>query len=376
MLSAYEIARLAQIKSNEAELAALKLSFKRKRRRGAGDGSLVQASLVKAAAPSHRPRPKQKRTRKAAAEAVAPTRTSRRLLRNIDADGNKIECAAATPAAPRQGTVHQGAVMKAAEAVAPTRTSRRLRNIDADGNKIECAAATPAAPRQGTVHQGAVIAPWAARLMASADATAAVMANSKMWSPRHCHQHLMLSRNRRIVATVGCAGYGACFASSEPEKSAPRKQKKTEKKKEKKTKKKAKPVAKNCKRASNASNHLVDASVKVLRFGTGGFAVGAALSTRFRFPFKSVGKHPFGVAYKEDGSLWHNKVEHEEFGQGYQEGDVVRVIVASDHAISFRVNGKPHGAPFSLCSAVSAAGSNEVVLAVQPYMGGAAMLTS
>ena len=328
MLSAYEIARLAQIKSNEAELAALKLSFKRKRRR-AGDGSLVQASLVKAAAPSHRPRPKQKRTRKAAAEAVAPTRTSRRLLRNIDADGNKIECAAATPAA----------------------------------------------PRQGTVHQGAVIAPWAARLMASADATAAVMANSKMWSPRHCHQHLMLSRNRRIVATVGCAGYGACFASSEPEKSAPRNQKKTEKK-EKKTKKKAKPVAKNCKRASNASNHLVDASVKVLRFGTGGFAVGAALSTRFRFPFKSVGKHPFGVAYKEDGSLWHNKVEHEEFGQGYQEGDVVRVIVASDHAISFRVNGKPHGAPFSLCSAVSAAGSNEVVLAVQPYMGGAAMLTS
>lgn len=323
MLSAYEIARLAQIKSNEAELAALKLSFKRKRRR-AGDGSLVQASLVKVAAPANRPRPKQKRKRK-----------------------------------------------RKAEAVAPTRTSRRLRNIDADGNKIECAAATPAAPRQGTVHQGVVIAPWAARLMASADATAAVMANSKMWSPRHCHQHLMLSRNRRIVATVGCAGYGACFASSEPEKSAPKKQKTTEKKK-----KKAKPSAKNCKRTSNASNHLVDASVKVLRFGTGGFAVGAALSTRFRFPFKSVGKHPFGVAYKEDGSLWHNKVEHEEFGQGYQEGDVVRVIVTSDHAISFHVNGKPHGAPFSLCSAVSAAGSNKFVLAVQPYMGGAAMLTS
>ena len=88
-----------------------------------------------------------------------------------------------------------------------------------------------------------------------------------------------------------------------------------------------------------------------------------------------MGKHPFGVTYKEDGSLWHNKVEYQNYGDGYEEGDVVRVLLSKQHIISFQVNGKTHGKPFSLKAAALASGGNgEPLLACQPYMGGAAML--
>ena len=173
-MSAYEKAREARIKSNEAELAALELSFKR-RRNGAGASSAA--------------RPAAKRRRRAQKRTTPSAQTI-------------------------------------------TRKSLRLRSIEA----ARVAGKRAAPPRQGTMHQGVMVAPWAERLMTSADATESVTSTAKTWSSRHCHQHLMLSRNRRIVATVGCAGYGACFASSERESQARKKKEKMTRKTKKRIK--------------------------------------------------------------------------------------------------------------------------------------------
>ena len=168
------------------------------------------------------------------------------------------------------------------------------------------------------------------------------------WDPRRAHQHLTISQCGCVVATTGCAGYGAALA---------------------------KPPT-----AANQTTAL-RWDVEVMQLGTGGFAVGVARAN-MPSPFKSLGNNQAWVVHC-DGRMMHNRAtlfHGEAGGSTFGVGDVISVCLApcennserpspaGDRWLSFEKNGVPIGTRWQLPAKTAFA------LAVQPYMGGAARL--
>ena len=119
--------------------------------------------------------------------------------------------------------------------------------------------------------------------------------------------------------------------------------------------------------------------VKVLALGTGGFAVGVGLGTT-PSPHKSFGNSPSIWVAKEDGRTLHNRqvLRDDEAGSSFGEGDTVTVLLGAAqrkrHRLSFMRNGREIGAACLLPQVKGKGKAAAYTLAVQPYMGGAALL--
>ena len=167
-----------------------------------------------------------------------------------------------------------------------------------------------------------------------------------VWDAKRHHQHLTCSSTRSVVATTGVAGYGAALVG----------------------------------RSGVGTSASVSWEVKAVRFGVGGFGVGVARAT-MKPPFKSLGNHADVVGvYLANGSVVRDGVERP-FGPAYAPGDRVGVLLRNSAAAAgaskkgranrelvFLLNGEEVGI------AASGLGAEELVLAVQPYMGGVAQL--
>jgi hypothetical protein len=130
------------------------------------------------------------------------------------------------------------------------------------------------------------------------------------------------------------------------------------------TAKQTKGDGKNCKTQQQFS-------VKVLKQGVGGFAVGFACAS-FPKPYKSVGKHPKSFVFHSSGSTWHNSQEMEGWDdKGFGEQDIVTCILTTEGAVMFAVNG---GEPREAFDRDSVKHCPQLLPVVQPYMGGVAVL--
>ena len=204
--------------------------------------------------------------------------------------------------------------------------------------------------------------PW--QLAVFEDSERAMPATSKCtFDARRHHQHCERSASGRSIATTGVAGYGAALVANP---------------------------------AASASSAHRAWEVVAVRFGVGGFGVGVVRNS-MRPPYKSISKSPDALgAYLSNGCWVHAGVEVR-FGPAYAPGDRIGVALrpASPNAscgpggtttkaakgakaakatkrtreIVFFLNGKEVGV------AATWAGAEELQLAVQPYMGGVALLT-
>ena len=281
-------------------------------------------------------------------------------------------------ARPRKRRRVAAAPPAAARAAAADKTSRRslrLRGSTAPAN-------SPPAPRTVPLHTSQPAADhgdaeWAQALFSSATAAAAGSikgrpsvgsSGSGGWDRRRAHQHLTLSRCGRVIATTGCAGYGAALA-------------------------KPPPAAQQAKEEEE-----LRWDVEVLRLGTGGFAVGVAHAS-MPSPFKSLGNSPAAWVVHCDGRTLHNRSAlcEDEAGSSFTVGDTITIILQppAAHAtaatkgekgkkgkptrtrqLRFERNGAQIGRACTV-PAVAAAAAGPAAgycLAVQPYMGGAALL--
>ena len=225
-----------------------------------------------------------------------------------------------------------------ARPIEPTRrSSRGVAAVASDGTK-----AAPA-PRSE-------LPPW--QLAVFVDAERAMPATSPppcTFDARRHHQHLERSASGRSIATTGVAGYGVALVA---------------------------------KRTTGTSLAHRAWEVVAVRFGVGGFGVGVVRCS-MRPPYKSIGKSPDALgAYLANGSWAHAGVEVP-FGPAYVPGDRIGVTIrpagwtatkvtkatTAAREIVFFLNGKEVGV------AASSLGTEELQLAVQPYMGGVALLT-
>ena len=110
-----------------------------------------------------------------------------------------------------------------------------------------------------------------------------------------------------------------------------------------------------------------------MRFGVGGFAVGVVLA-KMKPPFKSLGRSESTVAcFSCAGELSRHGGEPQPFGPSFSQGDLVGVTLSAaekhrKRELTFLVNGREAGR-------IDVDTSDELVLAVQPYMGGVAVHT-
>lgn len=173
------------------------------------------------------------------------------------------------------------------------------------------------------------------------------------WDASKHHQHLTRSASGRAIATTGVAGYGAALARKVP----------------------------GCRRWA----------VRAVRFGVGGFGVGVVKAS-MRPPYKSIGKSPDAIgSYLSSGSFASYDAGTDSFGPEYAPGDLIEVLLRPSAAASkakgkagvagggsggnhadvvFALNGKEVGV------AARGVAADSVILAVQPYMGGVALLES
>lgn len=187
---------------------------------------------------------------------------------------------------------------------------------------------------------------------------------SAWWDATKHHQHLVISSSGRAVATTGVAGYGAALARKAP----------------------------GCKRWS----------VRAVRFGVGGFGVGLVKAS-MKAPFKSIGRSAHGLGCYLASGMLATEAGERPFGPAYQAGDLVEVLlrptvtrgvessrvqsqvksrVKSSRDESCQAQAKElsdvvfllNGAEVGVVAHAVPAGS--VALAVQPYMGGVALLES
>ena len=184
----------------------------------------------------------------------------------------------------------------------------------------------------------AVITPWEEPLLAEAEALAPI--GAPVWEARRMHQHLTLSSQAHAVATTGVAGYGAALG-----------------------------------RRSADFKQAQRWEVRAMRFGVGGFAVGVVRAT-MKPPFKSIGRSEAAVAcYSCSGELSRFAGEPTAFGPPYSQGDAISVVLGAvgrkqrTRELRFQVNGAEVGR-------IDVTASEELVLAVQPYMGGVALRTA
>ena len=197
--------------------------------------------------------------------------------------------------------------------------------------------------------------PWEEEMFRQVEA--ARPASFDVWDSRRTHQHLTISPTGCAVATTGVAGYGAAL----------------------------------CAKRNHSSTLALSWEVRAVRFGVGGFGVGAVRSAMQR-PYKSIGKSADAIGvYLSSGALAVHGVERE-FGPPYEEGDRIGVVIRpsgggvdanargsnthSGHTVgrkcelAFLLNGREVGV------AATALDGQAVTMAVQPYMGGVALLTS
>ena len=170
-----------------------------------------------------------------------------------------------------------------------------------------------------------------------------------VWDASKHHQHLTRSSSGRSIATTGVAGYGAGLVQRRV--------------------------------------HCLGWTVRAVRFGVGGFAVGV-VKRSMPSPFKSLGRSEHAIAvFHSSGRLEQGAGKNpRDFGSGYDEGDLVEVVLrpmaagtkpgaakaaaGRQHDVIFLLNGEQIGV------AASGVVPDSVVLAVQPYMGGVALLES
>jgi hypothetical protein len=299
MSSAYELQRLANIEQNHAELKRLGLLAP------SVTGTVAAWGVAEDAAPRRRrraggaggPAPKKRQ------RAALLGRGSRRSLRLGASEGQAVGAADNTPV----------------RRPAPVYTPEFAENSDAV---------------------------WAQALFSRA-AGSKSRSSGGPWERRRAHQHLTLSPCARVIATTGCAGYGAALAKS--------------------------PTA-----AQQPKALLW--KVEVLRLGTGGFAVGVA-HAKLPSPFKSLGNNPAAWVVHCDGRTLHNRatLSDDEAGSSFDVGDTISILLApaskgkgGTRRLSFEKNGGAVGAVCQLPAAAASGGG--YTLAVQPYMGGAALL--
>lgn len=184
---------------------------------------------------------------------------------------------------------------------------------------------------------------------------------SAVWDLTKKHQHLQTSISRRTVATTGCAGYGAVLASA--------------------TKSCDIATVEAPMRGAKAGAFLNTStkswSIRVLRQGVGGFAVGVA-NTNARKPFKSLSNRPDSWVVTSAGLFCHNRKEVPVSGvdlEGgsylYDEGDAIQINVTSLGLLSLSIN---NGPLIPLPVAGGGLPPGKYTLCCQPYMGGVAKL--
>ena len=195
--------------------------------------------------------------------------------------------------------------------------------------------------------QRADIPPWEAEVFRKCESDAAAASSASrfsLWDASKFHQHLTRSESGRSIATTGVAGYGAGLA----------------------------------KRTASAP---AGGAVRAVRFGVGGFAVGLVRAA-MKPPFKSLGRSEHAIAiYHSDGQLEGGGKAPRAFGPGYAQGDLVQVELRPSASVGrgkhssaqkvdavFLINGVEVGV------GASAVARDGVLLAVQPYMGGVALL--
>lgn len=194
------------------------------------------------------------------------------------------------------------------------------------------------------------IPPWELAAFSECEAKSGAKRGTAVWDASKHHQHLTRSASGKAIATTGVAGYGAALARKVP----------------------------GCKRWA----------VRAVRFGVGGFGVGV-VKTSIRPPYKSIGKSPDAIgSYHSSGSFASHTAAGGEraFGPEYSPGDLVEVLLRpspsggkgaggkaaklSLHDVVYVLNGEEVGV------AARGVAADSVVLAVQPYMGGVALLES
>ena len=181
------------------------------------------------------------------------------------------------------------------------------------------------------------------------------------WDRRRAHQHLTISPSGRCVATTGVAGYGAALCSRRA--------------------------------TTNAHGPGVRWLILAERFGVGGFCVGVVRAA-MKPPYKSLRTSADAIgAYLASGALMSRGRELPSSAPPYDPGDTIgvqlrraaptvtrpphRQLAKGGHTgggaksaqweIAFLLNGVEVGA-------VSVGVGDALALAVQPYMGGVAML--
>ena len=228
------------------------------------------------------------------------------------------------------------------------RSAKRLRPSRADDSTGKPSAPARKSPRSSRLAEAVVPPPaplrvreWWEQCFETCESQ--VPSNSlTVWDTRRHHQHLTRSPTGRVIATTGVAGYGAALTARVHRTKAP-----------------------------------LSWEVKAVRFGVGGFGVGVARAT-MKPPFKSLGNHPDVVGvFLASGSIVSGGIERP-FGPAYAPGDRIGVslrrevaaegVLKQRHELVFLLNGEEVGV------AASGLGGEELVLAVQPYMGGVAHL--
>ena len=174
---------------------------------------------------------------------------------------------------------------------------------------------------------------------------------------RRCHQHLSISPDGRSVATTGLAGFGVALCRLDGVGLLVADA----------------PLAAKKPKSSEGRRW----SVRVARLGVGGFGVGV-VKGGMKPPYKSIGKSAAAVGAYHNSGRWTGQGADLDFGRPYGEGDVIDVVLRpgaggkGGREVAFCLNGEEVG-----CVGVPphlTTGSQDLLLAVQPYMGGVATL--
>lgn len=261
--------------------------------------------------------------------------------RNIAANQKVLEGMGIEPPerapAPKKRKSSTSSPATAREPTEPTRKSSRVSTTPA-------AAATAAAegsrsnsaPREKKLSD---VPPWEREVFHLCE-QAHAGSSGAVWDASKHHQHLSLSASRRAVATTGVAGYGAALAKRAP-----------------------------------GCRHW---AVRAVRFGVGGFGV-AIVRSSMKPPYKSIGKTAGVVgAYLASGVFATPERGEVAFGPPFEPGDLIEVSLRPSALkkkgggmdVVYSLNGREVG----VAASGVASGTDGLIMACQPYMGGVALL--
>mmetsp|Transcript_33675 Transcript_33675/g.79723 ORF Transcript_33675/g.79723 Transcript_33675/m.79723 type:complete len:280 (-) Transcript_33675:50-889(-) len=223
----------------------------------------------------------------------------------------------------------------------PAEPARKSARLSSETPALAPQAAGTAPPRKPP----AAASRWEQRVFAECERVDPAARAPAVFDGRKHHQHLTMSSSSRSVATTGVAGYGAALC--------------------------AKPLSIPSAKGKPGEAIGDAKEVRAVRLGVGGFAVSVVRSA-IKPPFKSLGRSPEALgAYHSSGVLMSAKGERP-FGPEYGPGDRVGVLLrrkAGSLELVFTLNGEEVGV-----AATGIGGTEKLVPAVQPYMGGVALL--